>query len=418
MEQQDTFDMNRIFHFSGLLLVLLFVAVAQRSALANDLAALSDEFSSTATAGNWQRRFVTEAPGADPLERWEINAGDAPGAMLMMPHTVSWFQPYRGPLVYKAVTGDFAITTHVEVSNRQGTGMPGSEYSLAGIMLRSPLAAANAPENYVSLSLGYGDVNHPSNPGPGPHFEVKTTENGTSNLHLSPAGTLSVDLQFARLGETVVALYRRPGEDWTVHRVYERDDFPETLQVGLVAYTDWNKVSSYSPDFHNTHVLAPPIPGDPSSNPALAFRPDLVAEFDYARFVRPIVPEGVDPATASQGTLLSFLGDSASWPYAPGDLTLDGMVDGHDAGLFAQHFGTASGATWATGDFDADGAVTILDLALLQANLSGGMVLGAANSAPASVPEPSALGLFAIAIGMLGLRVMLNRSRRTGAGSP
>jgi hypothetical protein len=37
---------------------------------------------------------------------------------------------------------------------------------------------------------------------------------------------------------------------------------------------------------------------------------------------------------------------------------------------------------------------------------------------PASVPEPSALGLFAIAIGMLGLRVMLNRSRRTGAGSP
>lgn len=70
--------MNGIFCFLGLPLMLLVAATAQRPANANDLATLSDEFSSAATLGDWQRRFVTESPGADSLERWEINAGDAP----------------------------------------------------------------------------------------------------------------------------------------------------------------------------------------------------------------------------------------------------------------------------------------------------------------------------------------------------
>jgi len=67
-----------------------------------------------------------------------------------------------------------------------------------------------------------------------------------------------------------------------------------------------------------------------------------------------------------------------------GDIDLDGDVDRTDAALFAPHLGFATGAVWATGDFDGDGATTLGDLALLQANLG----LVEARSATA-VPEPS-----------------------------
>lgn len=400
------------------ILCLAALAISADGAWANELAWLSDEFSDANTIANWQRRYETESPAVDGLERWEIDGVDAPGAMLMMPHTVTWYQGYRGPLAYKNVTGDFAITTHVDVDNRQGTGMPTSAFSLAGIMIRTAPVIRNAPENYVFLSLGYGAENHPSTPGPGPHFEVKTTENGNSVLHLSPAETLSVDLQIARVGDTVVTLYRRPSEDWTVHRVYERDDFPETLQVGLVAYTDWDKVATYTPEYHNSTVLDPPIAGDPSSNPGLPFRPDLIAEFDYARFFRPSVPDGIDPATASDAELLSFLGSAASWPYVPGDANFDGAVNRLDAAALAANFGVAGGATWQMGDFDGDAAVTLADLALWQANVDASAVTLAAASHVA-VPEPGGVALVVVAAVVLSgaakSRGRACRLRRCGA---
>ena len=379
--------------FSFVAAIVAIVGVGPATIAANELASLSDEFSSSASLVDWQRRYTTEAPLVDSLERWEIDPADGVGAMLMMPHTVSWYESYRGPLAYKPVTGDFAITTHVEVNNRQGSGLPTSSYSLAGIMVRTPPATAQVPENYVFLSLGYGDVDHPSHPAPGPHFEVKTTEDGSSDLQLSSTSALSVDLQIARLGDTVVALYRRPDEDWVVHRVYDRDDFPATLQVGLVAYTDWDKVATYSPAYHNATVLDPPIEGDPSSEPGLPFRPDLVAQFDFARFFRPIVPDGVNPATASDAELLSFLGATASWPYRPGDANLDGAVDRTDAAQLATSFGMPSDAIWQMGDFNGDEAVTLADVAMLHANIDASTAASAI-----AVPEPPSMSLPALAI--------------------
>lgn len=153
----------------------------------------------------------------------------------------------------------------------------------------------------------------------------------------------------------------------------------------------------------------PPIAGDPSNNPSQPFDPDLIAAFDYARFARPVVPDSINPATATAEQLLSFLGDHATPPpRVAGDMDLDGDVDGEDAALFAGAFGTTTGALWTDGDFDGDGAATLADLARLQANLGGGAM---SMSARHAVPEPSATALVAAGI-CVGVAARLSRRFR------
>ncbi len=295
-------------------LVLAFTAPL--AAQSGELFALGDEFSDPARAAEWTHRHAAEGLGFDPLEIFEVDGPSAPGSMRLVPHTVSWFEGYKGPLVYKTVSGDFAFTTRVAVSNRAGDAQPGSDYSLAGVMLRAPTSSLAQPEDFVFLSLGYGDSQQWPAAGPGPHFEVKTTDNGVSVLEVTAANVADVELQLARIGAAVVALYRRPGESWVVHRRFARGDLPSVLQAGLVAYTDWQKVATYTPQFHNANLLAPPIPGDPSSQPWRPFEPDLDARFDYARFQRLITPPGFDALTASDPELLALLGDAANPTHA------------------------------------------------------------------------------------------------------
>ena len=98
-------------------------------------------------------------------------------------------------------------------------------------------------------------------------------------------------LQTARIGSSVIVLFQFPGEQWQVHRRYDRPDMPDTLQAGLVTYTDFEKVSAFDPFYHNGNVLTPegfdPNPGQP-------FSPDLNAGFDYARFAAGGTARGSD----------------------------------------------------------------------------------------------------------------------------
>lgn len=300
--------MNRIAVIAALAPLLAGSSAAQ----SNELFELSDEFADSASASRWSVRHVVENLGFDPLEVWEIDAPAHPGVMRMVPHTVSWYEGYKGPLVYQLASGDFALTTRVTISSRSGSGLPGSLYSLAGLMLREPTTNLSEPEDYVFLSLGYGDPVQWPGAGPGPHFEVKTTNDGLSTLEVTNAGVFTAQLQLARIGSTVVALYRRPNEGWTVHRRFPRPDLPAQLQAGIVTYTDWSKVATYTPAFHNSNLLAPPIPGDPSTNPGLPFDPDLDARFDYARYYRVVAPPGFDAATAGDNELIALLGDTAN----------------------------------------------------------------------------------------------------------
>ncbi len=258
---------------------------------------ISDEFDDATTLSDWQRVYVEESWGFDQLETIDIDTTE-PGAMYLLPHTNAWFQDWRGVLVFKEITGDFIATAHMEVSNRAGTGAPGELYSLAGIMTRAPRSVTPATwtaggEDYVFLSMGTADT-------PGTwQTEVKTTDNSVSVLEID-AGQAEGTLRTARIGPHVIVLIRWPGMDWQVHRRYRRDDFPNTLQVGITTYTDWDTCSAAGVDTHNTTPLAG--------------NPDLVCRVDYMRFIEPNVPAALvgadlsNPAAVTDDELLAFMG--------------------------------------------------------------------------------------------------------------
>ena len=307
-------------------------SVEQRMMLSavNDLAALSDEFTDAASTSQWQRVNEVENWNADQLQVYDIHQTQ-PGRMVMAPYTVVWYQDWRGPMAFKEVTGDFVFTTQVHISDRDEIGVPDADdipneaqFSLGGAMIRTPRNIANPltdwqpgsmqndgtnnGENYVFLSLGHGTNGQFS-------FEVKSTRNSLSQLELTTANSSTATLQLARIGDSVIAMLQIPGQDWVVHRRFHRPDMPETLQVGIVSYTDWGKASDFNPFDHNGQVLdgsgINPTPGE-------AFNPDLVAGYEYARYVRPQIPvelQGVNLANAATDEqLLSFLGDHANLP--------------------------------------------------------------------------------------------------------
>ncbi len=281
-----------------------------------DLCGLHDEFNNPTTIADWQRIYQVEGWDSDQLEAWDIDTTQS-GRMTMIPWSVTWFNDYRGPMAFKEVTGDFAITTEVYVHDRDEIGdsdpddVPdGAQYSLAGPLIRAPRPEITSPadwtpggEDWSFLSLGYATSGSNFN------FEVKSTNNSQSNLRITTAGSETAKLQITRIGDAVIALHKLPGEDWVVHQRYRRADLPDTLQVGLVTYTDYLRASQLSYFDHNNTTIT-------NGNR------DLVAGFEYARYARPRVIldlQGVDLVSdASDKDLLRFLGEPLDVP-APGN---------------------------------------------------------------------------------------------------
>ncbi|HAI11716.1 MAG TPA: hypothetical protein DCM28_08425 [Phycisphaerales bacterium] len=260
----------------------------------DDLSKLSDEFDTPATLKDWQR--ISKDHGTpDQLEIFDINKTKS-GHMVMVPYSSVWYQRYRGVLAYKTVSGDFVITTAIKTSNRAKNAAPRRSYSLAGIMIHTPVDPTGA-HNYIFLS-------HGSAQRPGTYqFEVKTTVNNRSKLQVDNAGTDHAIIQVARIGDTVITLKQVNGV-WSVHQRYHRPDFPTTMQAGLTCYTDWDTCKNIQPLQHNRTVIK-------------NGQPDLYAEFDYVRYARPKVPASLQGRSlmntqqVSDAQLLRFLGKNA-----------------------------------------------------------------------------------------------------------
>ena len=280
----------------------------------DDLAVLSDEFDSAATLGDYQRVNTVEGWNADKLEARDINTSRA-GRMTMLPRTGGWFNDYIGELTFRPVSGDFVVTTEVIPRNRAGTAAPSGEYSLAGLMMRTPTGhttgATGWPlgqQNYVFLSMGAAN-----NPGTY-QFEVKNTVNSASGLTISSAPSSQTELQIARLGGAVITLRRDLGGQWLVHRRFARADFPAAVQVGLVAYTDWLGIQARFPIAQPGSYLAQ------NSSVITDQNPGLRAEFEYLRYHRPQIPANLagrdfsNPAQVTDAELLAFLGANANAP--------------------------------------------------------------------------------------------------------
>jgi DNA-binding beta-propeller fold protein YncE len=284
----------------------------------DDAAALSDEFDQASTLSEWSRNEIEEGWNAPKLEQWDIHH-TTPGHMRLMPYTSSWYQDFTGAYVYKEISGDFVLTTRLQVTNRAGTGRPNSAYSLAGLMIRAdrgvrqaapqpdpgpgtvlpwPPPAPGQPghyttdwapgtENYIFLSYGFGEAGIP---GGGEanrwHYEVKTTLNGVSTLyprtHGVPPDEPEATLQIVRRGSTFLLLRRHGDGPWIIENRFERPDFPVTVQIGLTTYTDWNVVaagwnfSSPVQPYHQNRIV----------NVGVG-QPDLIADVDYVRVRRP-----------------------------------------------------------------------------------------------------------------------------------
>lgn len=351
----------------------------------SELAQMSDEFEDANSLTDWSRLHQTEGWNADQLQVWDVNHTQA-GRMTMIPETVVWYQDWRGPMAFKEVTGDFVFTTEVHITDRDDVGgsdsdnVPGdAQFSLGGVMIRTPRDISgpadwspgsmrddgtNNGENYVFLSLGYGSSANEFS------LEVKTTRNSDSQLELTPLGSDvdTVRVQIARVGDTVLTLFQQTGQAWQVHRRYSRPDLPQTMQVGLVTYTDWDKANDFTPLFHNSNVLTPDG-ADPT--PAQPFNPDVVAGFEYARFARPQLPAGITAGDlvhrATDHQILGFLGDNATESHLGHAPTMSQMSDNHavgHAGMSAGHAMSGSNATTPASnpdDMSAGGAMDHVD---------------------------------------------------------
>ena len=191
---------------------------------------LNDEFDNSHSLINWKNINETEGWNIQQLESYDINTSRA-GHLQMMPYTATWFEAYRGPLLYKEVSGDFIFTANIAIQGRN-EGLPASnlQFNLAGVMCRIPMDYPNGAlgengwqetdQNYLFLSIGSanaGDARCDPNPNPciAPHLEVKTTINGNSTLDIEDIGVTEAQFRFVRIGQVFILMYKLANSsDW------------------------------------------------------------------------------------------------------------------------------------------------------------------------------------------------------------
>jgi hypothetical protein len=274
--------------------------------------ALSDEFNAPCDLYKWQNIDSVEGWYADHLEQHNVSVAYE-GELMMMPYTSSWFEDYRGVLLFKELEGDFVFTSRITVTNRAGLAvLPNTVFSLAGLMVRAPKTLTNGAtgwqpdeENYVFLSIGRASGNTQF------QFEVKTTQDGNSVLNISNIGVNQIYIRMIRINNAILALYSLDNINWAVHRRYDRSDLPNLVQLGFVTYTDWPNVNSYVPIVQNSNILNDDF--DANVN----WSPDLIGRFGFARFENVTIPtalqgldfyiEDTNNNGVSDSQILSFL---------------------------------------------------------------------------------------------------------------
>ncbi|MEM9070650.1 MAG: hypothetical protein AAGE52_19240 [Myxococcota bacterium] len=193
---------------------------------------LSDDFEDPATLGCW-----TE----ENLEFADVEIAD--GSLQISfraesPARNAWFGDDVGPALTQQVTGDFLVILEVD-AHRVGAPdeAPTGEFNSAGLLVRDPASTRPGNQNWVMWNVGrQGD----SNCGTGPRSvavgsEGKTTVDSRSTLCLNP-GTARGELALCRVGASVRLLRNLDGDDgWAEYHAYERADFPETVDVGVLA---------------------------------------------------------------------------------------------------------------------------------------------------------------------------------------
>lgn len=255
-----------------------FAAVAASLALSapaladtDDIAAFSTGFDDPAVLQDWQDHQV---PGF--TAKWAPPTVEE-GQLVLRPTSSGWFEDMQAGHLYRQIAGDFIVTARIKVD---GTvkAVPQRSFSLGGLFVRAPQDDLTAEswqpgrENWLFFSTGTAW------PAGERHFEIKTTYNSLSTLKISPAPAGWVTLRIARQGELFTLLHKaEDAADWTLLDQFIRPDLPETLNVGLTAYADWDSAAPIYPDFVRYNTEPPALNGD------------LIAHVDSITFRRPSV---------------------------------------------------------------------------------------------------------------------------------
>ena len=108
-----------------------------------------------------------------------------------------------------------------------------------------------------------------------PQFESKNTVKSKSKLKVFPAKQGWVHLALSRIDNTFYQLYRFEGEDdWHLLRAVERPEMPQTVQVGMLAYTDFWPLFKWFL-FKNTKKF---------NEQEVNGKPDLIARYEFVKF--------------------------------------------------------------------------------------------------------------------------------------
>jgi hypothetical protein len=252
-----------------------------------DLAALDIEFDSATDLTKLRWLHEVEG-GADQVRRFDVGQTQA-GSLTIEPWTSAWFEDFRGPMLFTTVTADVLVSARL-----QGLGLnaavPHADYSFVGLALRAPQgpdsARSTGRSNWAFITSGTGRG------GGIAQLETKTTQGSRSVLRLIASQPGWVDLAMARVGTTVVTMYRLSGQPWRVAERYERPDLPAELQVGIIVYTDWAGVGPLKADpvEHNMTVIT-------------KASPDLRAQVDHLHFWRPGHRQGAVPGWAADRSI-------------------------------------------------------------------------------------------------------------------
>lgn len=181
------------------------------------LRALDDEFDDPSLPG-WTQHNEDDAT---------VTVEDGQCTIEPEPNTV-WYQNSETNHLSKPVSGNFAVTVDLSVTNVAGGSIvPGALYRIAGLMIRAPQNPT--PDTY---HVGLGVLDNPNEL----IFEYKTTNDGTSTYGSAPYGQNEAELRICRLDGEVHGLFRTPGGDWTLVNTESRADLPDTVLAGPMAY--------------------------------------------------------------------------------------------------------------------------------------------------------------------------------------
>eukprot|EP01080_Neovahlkampfia_damariscottae_P006431 gene6431-10439_t len=145
-----------------------------------------------------------------------------------------WFNNGEGVLVYQTVSSNnFNVTTIAHArSTSNPTQPPPISYRLGGVLIRSPGSSDGTRES-IHCAVGGGDNTNQV------AVEDKTTTNSNSDFRLHTVPQPDVELRMERKGSVINCYWRSIGvnENFKLMRSHTHNNLPQTVQVGLMAYS-------------------------------------------------------------------------------------------------------------------------------------------------------------------------------------